>query len=67
MEISASGTPIASAAASQPEPSTTATSKPFAPESLFSAAALAAALAKGSAAWGAVGGAAASLMALIIS
>ena len=67
MEISASGAPIASAAASQPEPRTTAASKPSAPVRLFSVAALAAARAKGSAARGASEGAAKSLMATIIS
>jgi hypothetical protein len=63
MEISASGAPIASAAASHPEPSTTTASKPSAPVRLFSVAALAAARAKGSVAKGA----AASFMAPIIS
>ncbi len=68
MEISASGAPIASAAASQPEPSTTTASKPSTPARLFSVAALAAARAKGSAAVeGAAEGAAASFMAPIIS
>ena len=62
MGISASGAPIASAAASQPEPSTTTASKPSAPARRFRVAALAAARAKGSAE-----GAATSFMAPIIS